>query len=700
MNLPNRTFRNRRIRLAVAAAVAVGLLVGVGAARAQSAWWDSNWSYRRAVDIPPAEPAPPTKGTAGAPEIAWVTIPTGGLCRPDGSDIRVTTAGRNVVASRVLMAGPGDQATVAFARRGAIRSYYVYFGNKRPPAQAEPLDIRRGVLMETRLYAGKVPTTLAEARKAFDRAPTLLGSGFRKSIFVGHNPFGRQRNLAIRYTAWLACPIDGSYEFACSSQDASFMLLDDKEIIANGGQHYPQRNVSKRTKVQLTAGTHKLTFYHVCLSGNPVAVAAWRAPGELRIWPIPAKAFLPVTEARCGPMDQYGKAASASFIPAHGGETYLAGTYYQRWTFQAQLVGKAGRSPQLKWDFGDGQTATAAEVEHVYLVPGRYTVTLTARTASGELVRQNRIYVNRPWDKITSVKLEPVSLHARIVRGYDFAGLSPEANAGAVVMLGGADDTEAMLKAGAALLVRDSGPPDELLSEAVGLIGARLDPTARARAYLQAEKLAKLTSVRADMAQRAGRVLLAELDDAKGARAVFERIVRTYGAGGYLSAVRAARVGIGDTWRVQGDFDRAGKAYAAVGFAPGVDPARIEIAKGDYARRVEQYLREDQFQDADENIEAWGIAMPADKLEGYWSVLLARKCMAQKNYAAAARAANVLVKVNPRSNYAPELLMLAAEAYRNLGKTVDSDGALKMIVEKYPESPLAARAAADLKKNQ
>jgi len=699
MNLPNRTFRNRRIRQAVAASVAVGLLVCVGAARAQSPWWDRNWPCRRAVDIPPAPPAPPTKGTADAPEIAWVTIPTGGLCRPDGSDIRVTTAGRNVVASRVLMTGPGDQAKVAFARRGAIRSYYVYFGNKRPPAQAEPLDIRRGVLMETKLYAGKVPTTLAQARKAFDRAPTLLGRGFRERIFVGHNPFGRQRSLAIRYTAWLACPTDGSYEFACSSQDASFLLLDDREIIANGGPHYPQRDVRKRAKVRLTAGTHKLTFYHVTLSRYPIAVAAWRAPGELRIWPIPAKAFLPVTEATCGPMDQYGKAVSASFIPAHDGETYLAGTYYQRWTFEASLIGKAGRSPKLKWDFGDGQTATTASAEHVYLSPGRYTVTLTARTASGELVRRNRIYVNRPWDKVTSARQEPTARHAGIVRGYDFAALTPAQNASAVVMLGEADDTEAMLKAGAALLVRESGPTDELLSKAMGLLAARLESPARARAYLQAEKLAKLTSVRAEMALHAGRVLLADLDDAKGARAVFERIVRTYGASGRLSAVRAARVGVGDTWRVQGDFERASKAYAAVGYAPGVDPARAEIVKGDYARRVEQYLREDQFQDADENIEAWGIAMPADKLEGYWSLLLARKWMAQKNYAAAAREAQVLVKVSPRSNYAPELLMLAAEAYRNLGKIADSAAALKVITEKYPESPLATRAADDLKKN-
>lgn len=700
MNLPNRRCRNRRIRLA--AAVAVGVLAGVGTARAQSSWWDRNWPYRRAVDIPAAKPAPgprpAPKLRPDGPEIAWATIPTGGLCKPDGSDIRVATAGRNAVPCSVLMVGPGDLAKVAFAQRGAITRYYVYFGNDKPPAPREPLDIRRGVLMETRLYGGGAPNTLAQARKAFDGARTMLGRGFIDRLFIGHNPFGPQNSLATRYTAWLWCPADGTYKFACSSQDASFLLIDGKEIIANGGRHLPQRNVSKSATVKLTAGTHKLTLYHINVSGNPIAVTAWQTPGELRIWPIPAHAFLPVTEARCGPMAQYGKSVSASFMPAHGGETFTAGTYFQRWTFEAELVGNPGRAPEFKWDFGDGQTATAAKVEHVYLTPGRYTVALTAGTARGELTHRNRIYVNRPWDKTTSANLEPAARHAQIVQGYDFAALSAEANARAVVMLHGAAATEAMLKAGAALLARDSVPADALVSEAVPLIAAELDPAGRVEAYLQAEKLAKAASVRAAMAVRAGRVLLEELADAKGAMAIFDHVVRDYGAAGDLGAVRAAKVGVGDAWRAQGDLDQARKAYAAVGYGPEVNPTRVEISKGDYARHVEQYIRQGQFQDADDYIEAWAANMPADKLEGYWSVLLARKCMAQKHYAAAVGEAEVLVKVNPRSNYAPELLMLAAEAYRKLGKAAEADAALKLIVEKYPESPLAAQAANEGKK--
>jgi len=695
MNLPNRTYG---IRAAVVLAGVAGLLAGAANGYAQTAWWDQNWQYRRVVDIPASVAAPkaskaPT-GRGEGDEIAWATIPTGGLCRPDGSDIRVATGTRDEVLSAVLMVGPGDFAKVAFAQRGQVGRYYVYFGNAKAPAPKETLEIRRGVLMETKLYAGKAVAILAHARQAFDNSPTLLGRAFRPDIFIGHNPFGPQSEIAARYTAWLDCPAKGIYQFACSSQDASFLLIDDKEVVANGGAHLPQRDISKRASVKLSAGVHKLTFYHVNLTGDPVAVAAWQAPGDLRIWPIPPHAFLPVTEAHVGAMEQYGKPACASFVARHGGEAFVAGRYYQRWTFEATVAaGRAGGTPESGWDFGDGQVATGAKVEHVYFVSGPQTVTLTARSAGRELTYRNAVYTTRPWDEVSTGRLDSIALHSQIVQGYDFAALPVEANANAILLLHAGGGTDAMVKAGAALLARDSGPADALVSEAVPLVASELAPDARAKAYLQGEKLAKTASVRGDMAERAGRTMLDELADPNGAMAIFTRVVRDYGAVSGLHAIRAAKIGIGDVWRARGDLAEARRAYAAVGYGAGINPARIEIAKGGYARHVEQYLLENQFADAEKYIEMWGMDIPADKLEGYWSLLVTRKCLARKDYAGAAREAAVLVKVNPRSNYAPELLMLAGMAYDKLGKATEAAAARRQIVEQYPESPLAAEAA-------
>jgi len=712
MKLPNRTCR---IRVAVAIAAVVSLLACAAESLAQTAWWDQNWQYRRVVDIPaPAAPAAP--GKAGTPkaskaplgglrraegdEIAWVTIPTGGLCRPDGSDIRVATGSRDEVLSAVLMVGPGDFAKIAFAQRGQVDQYYVYFGNAKAPAPKETLEIRRGVLMETKLYTGRAVAVLAFARHAFENSPTLLGRTFLPDIFIGHNPFGPQSNIVTRFTAWLDCPASGIYQFACSSQDASFLLIDDEEVVANGGTHLPQRDIRRRGSVKLSAGAHKLTFYHVNLSGDPVAVAAWQAPGDLRIWPIAPHVFLPAAEAHAGAMEQYGKPACASFFARHAGEVFLAGRHYQRWTFEAVVAaGRSGGTPEFDWDFGDGQVATGAKVEHVYFVPGPRTATLRARTAGRELTYRNVVYTTRPWDQVAAGRFDSVAMHRQIVQGYDFAALSVEANANAVLLLHAAGATGAMVKAGKALLARDSGPADALVSETVPLVAAELAPEARAKAYLKGEKLAKTASVRGDMADRAARTMLEELADPNAAMAVFTRVVRDYGAVSGLHAVRAAKVGIGDVWRARGNLAEARKAYAAVRHERDIRRTGVEIAKGDFARHVEQYLLERQFADAEEYIEMWGLDIPADKLEGYWSLLVARKCFAKTDYAGAAREAAVLVKVNPRSNYAPELLMIAAKAYDKLGKAAESAAARRRIVEQYPESPLAAEAAGGSKPN-
>ena len=334
---------------------------------------------------------------------------------------------------------------------------------------------------------------------------------------------------------------------------------------------------------------------------------------------------------------------------------------------------------------GAGET-----VEHVYFVTGEHEVTLKARRGPEELKYRNGIYNTRPWDRVASSKLDLISTQAKLVAGYDFAALSPEANAHAVLLLRAAGNREVMAKACLALLTRDAAPSDLLISEAATAAAEALPAAQRANAYLRAEKLSQSAGTRAEMAELAGQSMLNDQADPNAAMAVFKRIVRDYGVVRDLRAVRAARIGIGDAWRVIGKLDEARKAYAAAGLGPDVDAKRVGITKGDYARHVEAYLDRNYFDDADTYIEKWAWDIPADKLEGYWSLLVVKKCLAQKHFADAAREAETLVKVNPRSNYAAELLKLASEAYTKLGDAAAAAGALRRIVEQYPESPLAA----------
>ena len=483
------------------------LLAAAPAAWGQG-WWNSSWPYRRAVTLADYKPT-----RLGGSDVAVVTMPTGGKHRGDGSDVRVATASRTEVASRVLMVGPGDQVRVAFAPRGSGRRYYVYFGHAKPPGRPKPLEIRRGVLLETWQYPGGGIKTLQQVRAVFARAKRLIGRDFRDRMFLGHNPFGPQGKIASVFTAWLICPADGPYQFACSSQDASFLLVDDNVVVSNGGHHSPQRDIRMKGVTALKKGLHKLTFYHVNTTGHPIAVAAWQAPGEKRVWPIAPERFAPVFVAQVGPMEQYGRSMGIDFLPRHGGETFLRNRYYQRWTFEAMPVGRLGRSADLAWDFGDGQTAAAPKVEHVYLLPGERTVKLTATVGGRTLSRSHKIFVSRPWDLVATNRLDGVSQQAQIVQEYDFAALSAEDNAHAILLLERARSVQAMARAGLAFVARKAAPAP-LVEQVVPLFAEQLPAKQRVEAFLKAEKMVTNAAVAASMAQQAARACLPGLGDA------------------------------------------------------------------------------------------------------------------------------------------------------------------------------------------
>jgi PKD repeat protein len=667
------------------------LLAGPAPASAQG-WWDLNWPCRRSVTVPAFTPE-----KLPGHDVVVLTMPTAGQAADDCEDLRVVTPGGAEVPCRVLMVGPGDQVRIAFSPPGARdRRYYVYFGNRSAGPPKETPELRRGVLLETWRYPGGPIANLDDVQKTYDKAASqprnFLGRDFRPSVFLGHNPFGPQNQLASRFTAWLEVRTPGVHVFACASQDASFLLVDDKVVVANGGHHPPHGDIRSRGSVTLDKGLHKLTLYHICTTGDPVVMAAWQQPGEKRIWTIPAEAFARVITAEPGPMERYGKSEGFDFLPKYGGESFVENRYYQRWSFEALAVGQPARIADFVWDFGDGQKSGRPSPEHVYLLPGEYTVTLTAKGVRGELKQSNRIFVTRPWDQVAENRLDPPIRHVQIVREYDFAALSPEATAHAILLLSRAGAGEPVKQAAMALVSGNKAAPADLMAEVMPLAEAALDPAAAARAYVKAAEMTPGPAFKARFLVRAGQITLDRLRDANEAMKLHERTIRAYGASTTDEAIRMARIGIGDVWRFRAQLEDARRTYAAAGLGADINPARLAIAKGNFARRVEDYVRKGRLDDAQESIDLWAAAIPLDKLDGYWSLLAVRKHLASGSPERAAREARTLVAVNPQSQYAPELLLLASEAYIKLTMPDESKAALRQIAEKYPESPLAAKA--------
>ncbi len=676
--------------------VFASLAIATAPLRGAPAWWNYEWKCRRPVTLPKSEPT-----RLGGDDIAVVHMPTGGKMRPDASDIRVTTITRREMPSRVLMTGPGDEVRVAFAIQAGVTQYFVYYGNPNPPQQARKLAIRRGVLLSEWKFPGGSATTLDKARAVLKKVDTFIGRDFLDRIFLGHSPFGPTQAVTRTFEAYLKVPKTGTYIFSTSSQNASFLTLDDKLVVANGGNHGPQRDIRKRGQAYLKAGVHKLTFYHCSPWGAPVAVVAWQPPREKRMRVIPPGAFAPVVRGQAGAMEEIGKAA-VDFTPVHAGEAFMANRYYQRYSFQAVQTGSAVGKQVVEWtwDFGDGERATGAAVEHVYFLDAMRTVTLTGLTRTGTLVRTNTIYVTRPWRTVTHNRLDSLRDHAAIVAKYRFKKLDSLSMVEAVNLLKRTGRIEGLLKVGAAFVARGSADKKAaaylvpIYAEA--LLAAGQADTAL-KALLAGAKLETYTAGRAELLVRAGQVCVEHLSDARKGMALFSEVVSKYGALSTSIWVRRARIGIGDVWRLTGEQAKARTAYAAAGTRSVRKGGGQALTRGDFARQIEDYIRRRDLEAAANTLDKWADALPADKLDGYWSLLRARMLVRKKSYLVAAREAEILVRVTPTSHHAPELLMLAADAYRQAGKPIAADATLKRVLTEYAESTLAAKAAALLK---
>jgi len=698
MNM-TRTFRPalRRALLSASRWVALVVAFWVVASVQAAGWWSLDFAYRRAVAVPET-----AFTKLPGDDIAVFTMFTAGLTKPDGADIRVATHDGRERPCRVLMYGPGDQARVAFALAKGVTKYYVYFGAAKDikPSSLK-LDIQRGVLMETWAYDKGNIKQLPEVKAIFDDAKTPLGCDFRDNIFLGYNPFGHENRIASRFTAWLNCPLDGDYIFASTSRDASFLLVDDTTVVDFGGGHEPSGDVRAKGTVTLKAGLHKMTYYHVNVHGDPVAVAAWKPPGGAKIWTIDAKDFAPVTQTIAGPLEQYGRDVTIDFTSTQMGEAFVFNRYYQRYGFKAVISGNLAHKPDWTWDFGDGQTDKDESVEHVYLRPGEYTVTLTTRGAAGEMKRVNKVFVQRPWGRVTKNDLDSVKVQAGIVGSYTYSKLPTAQVAEAMLLMDRAGRPADLILAGNALVGANEAQAEDLdltMPLYAGALVEKKKVKEAAAALVKAASMTKNPGTQATMLTMAGQhlLMLRDKDSLAKALELFDQVVQKYESSTTVPAIRQAKIGIGDVWRSRMDADKARRAYEDAGDSQENTQVSGEMLRGDFERHIEEYLRTRDFGSAQEYLQKWENSFPADKMDGYWSMLKVKTCMAAAKYDDAVLECDVLVGVNPTSNYAAQLLMLQSEAYDKLKDPDKAKAALRRVMDQYKESPLAIEAAKKL----
>ena len=328
-----------------------------------------------------------------------------GELAPDGKNVVVTSQGK-AVPFRVLQVGPGDFCRVAFQPVRGQNEYEILYGGKGSDDPPPAWTATDGLLLETRQFKNCNLNNFDAVRTAFNSAKPI-GADYVPNVHHAENPFTLRREPFLsRYSGTLYISTAGKYGFMTSSQDASFLLIDDKQVVSAPGHHGPAHHAVRgsRQDVELSAGPHKFEYYHAAAGGNAMMVAAWEInakdakPQQPAL--IPPENF---HAERIGRLPAAGLTLRTQKVPpdfeaAIGGDVPLPDDDLAMIGVSFRDLSPHALTAQGKplWDFGDGQTSELANPQHVYLRPGVYAVKLTFRRAGKDAEITNRIEIDRP----------------------------------------------------------------------------------------------------------------------------------------------------------------------------------------------------------------------------------------------------------------------------------------------------------------
>ncbi len=241
-----------------------------GAARAEQTFRRAGVDFNavRSVEIP-AE-----KSYA----VVVVTFFHHGEIRADGKNVVVSARNRTLVPIRVLQVGPDDVCRLAFQPIQGHKDYDIFYGGPAPEESLPPWTSRDGLLLQTRRYSECNLNQFEAVRRAF-AAAAPLGADYVPEIRYSWNPTSLDQGpFFSHFSGWLRIASADTYGWITSSQDCSFLLIDDRVVASAPGRHGPiwEARPGTRTDIHLSAGLHKLDYYHAAAGDRAaVMVLAW-----------------------------------------------------------------------------------------------------------------------------------------------------------------------------------------------------------------------------------------------------------------------------------------------------------------------------------------------------------------------------------------------------------------------------------------
>ncbi len=675
--------KNRLFAMKAASLVTV-MAVATAASTAHCANIGPGWPYRRPLYVNLARSSAP--GSA----MAWATIYTNKARLPDGADLRVTTAGGRLEPMRILRISPKDsEVRIAFDAPVAGK-YWVWWGNPSPGAKPPALKITRGVLMQIYQGRGPVIQTRRMLRQGFKNSP-LIGSYFIPSIFQRYNPMGPVNNDLIRYRGMLHIVRPGRYVMAFDVDGAGYVDIDGRPVLQKRGLGWMQGNVRFKRAINLTRGWHRVEVgqYH---RWGPSGVALdWRYPGERYYSPVPVTAFAPIAAARAGALRKTAGGYAADFSISPQAQIFVpASHYFQRYTFSALVP--ASFSPSVHWRFSDGQKADGLQVNHVFLTPGLYTISMRVHQAGQNFRTSMRIRVKSElYSLFPFPPADPAVLTANILNSYSLGGLSVEQLYRGVEFFHRYNTYHGLTRWAMAWAAAKDYQNSAQVAKGAGLIArglmARNQFAQAAKVYYLVSQKKVSPQVQAMALQR---YAVITCDHSNAAAAVLSKLQAWYqqhaGANPAVkrricAALAYAAIGAGN--------GKLAKKFVQASGGPGMAYSAAEIRQGVLARNVESYIESNHLRTARRLLNEWDTDFPQAVLKGYTRLLRMKLLRHSGHPMATVRMAIAYVNAEPKSFYAAQILYEAKQTADNAGHRNQGLLIFAKLKQNYPESPYA-----------
>lgn len=677
---------------------------------------------------------------------------------PDGSNIIVVAKNQKVVPSRVLQLGPGDFCRLAFQTIPGQDSYEILYGGEPPEkGTVPPWTNGDGLLLETRVYKECNLNQLDSVRKAFESSEPI-GSDYVENVYHAGNPCSLKVGpFMSHYSGQLHVGSAGIYGFMVSSQDCSFLLIDGTEVISAPGVHEPtyQAKPGNRKDIRLTAGAHKFDYYHAASGPAAVMVVAWEiSPSDPKPKPaiIPTEAFHTgsIGRAEAGPVQVREQKMTPDFlvsivgdVPLPDNEQPLVGVLFKDMSPKGLTMGGMAR-----WDFGDGQTSSENNPAHVYLRPGLYTVKLsTGRRTAKPIEMVNRIYVDRlALTAKDEKKFHKLDDYLPVLEKYDPKTLDA-ASLGQLIQafLWKADlvqtpeapeeakpdeppkppepkpaETEEQIEARkaevkkwitkAAEVGKGAFAAESTAGES-GLVelARRVGPLARNRVgdsalasqvWRAAAEKTKQPEMKAECEIEAADIAVNDLLGAAQAKPLLEAATKRLAESKTGPLASRLKLVWGDYFAATGDGKAARKSYYEAEEVLGTTQTHLERTawRGAHSRSTEDFLKDGELERAIAEIRQWEKESPAEKIDGYITLLCAKYWAAREMHAQAIALAEQLLNVAPDSPYADQLLLVAAQCEVSRGKVDRALATLQSLLKDYPGSPLVPEVKENIKR--